>query len=192
MRESPEQFPCEYHQKPPYEVMKTPWITTKELELLHHTEQALDRLYNRGRFRRTVSYLLSAMEVSPFTLFSEFGQFLSRTEVPHQSLDQFTAVVYDFFGSQSGVEQTALRDVMVCDRLATNASGKLPKVLQIQDPALKREIKNLEQTVKRKKEIRRGYALLYGESCLVYADYENKNPVTGEFTLNQISYEEKV
>ncbi|MGE4352567.1 MAG: DUF4080 domain-containing protein [Oscillospiraceae bacterium] len=183
MRENPEQFPCKFNREPPYEVTETPWISGEELEALHHTEHALNLLYNRGRFRRTLRYLLSRTGKSPFALFHEFGMFLSQTGREQTSLDAFTALVFTYFTGQSGVGKTPLRDAMVCDRLATNASGKLPKVLQIQDPKLKTAVKALERENARRKGIKRGYALLYGENCLVYADYEDKNPVTGEYLL---------
>lgn len=185
MREAPVQFPCEYASKAPYEVLKTPWISRKELELLHDADRALDQLHNRGRFRRTIAYLLNHLEKGPFALFSEFGVFLAQTGEAQRSLDEFTALVYSYFSRQSGIEQTALRDCMVCDRLATNASGKLPKVLQIQDQRLKKAIIALERVNQRKKAVKRGYALLYKENCLVYVDYVCNNPVTGEYTLNK-------
>jgi len=156
MREEPGQYPCEYTTKAPYEVIKTPWISREELELLHYSEHALGQLYNRGRFRRTLTYLLNHMEKSPFELFRDVGVFLGQTGEAPKSLDDFTALVFSYFVSQSGVEQTALRDCMVCDRLATNASGKLPKALQIQDPRLKIAIKALEKQNERRKAIKRG------------------------------------
>lgn len=183
MRENPLQFPCEFDSLPPYAVIQTPWLCAHDLALLHHTDQALDRLYNRGRFRRTLTYLLEQMEKSPFALFTEFGEFLVQTKEPHQSLDDFTALVFSYFSAQNGVGHTKLRDCMVCDRLTTNSSGKLPKVLRIEDPRLKRAIKTLDQKHPRKKAVKRGYALLYGEKCLVYADYQEKHPVTGEYSL---------
>ena len=191
MRDNPEQFPCEYDQMAPYEVIKTPWISREELEQLHHTAHALDQLYNRGRFHRTLSYLFSRIEKSPFTLFSEFGAFLSQTGPAQKSLDDLTALVFSYFSGQSSIEQILLRDCMVCDRLATNASGKIPKALQIKDPRLKAAIKALERENACRKAIKRGYALLYGENCLVYADYEEKNPVTGEYSLNKYHFDIK-
>lgn len=188
MREDMERFPCEYAENPPYEVIKTPWLSAKELDGLHHTAQALDRLYNSGRFRRTLAYVLGQTKKSPYALFSEFGDFLDKTALGAKSLDEFTALVFSFFSGQAGVEQTALRDSMVCDRLAANASGKLPKSLKIKDPRLNQAIEALERKNGRNKNIRRGYALLYGENCLVYADYENKNPVTGEYRLIKVPY----
>lgn len=185
MRELPEKFPCEYERKAPYEVKRTPWISESELKMLHETERALDQLYNRGRFRRTVSYLMSHLGKSPFELFYDFGKELAQENRKSCSLDDFTGLVFTYFSKQVGIEQTALRDFLVCDRLATNASGRLPKVLQVPDPRLKKAIKALEQKNARKKAVKRGYALLYGENCLVFVDYEDKNVVTGEYLLNK-------
>jgi len=74
---------------------------------------------------------------------------------------------------------------MVCDRLATNSSGKLPNVLRVKDPALKSAVHLLEQSeeTRSQKGVKRGVALLYSENCAVYADYREKNPITGEYPL---------
>lgn len=189
MRENPKQFPCEYNQNPPYEVTKTRWLSEKELEQLHHTEHALNKLYNRGRFCRTLAYLFSRMTGNAFELFCQFGLFLSQTDQNQKSLDDFTALVFSYFSGQPNVDQARLRDYMVCDRLATNASGKIPKALRIDDPRLKLAIRALEREHGRKKAIKRGYALLYSENCLAYTDYEDKNPVTGEYLISKYPFD---
>lgn len=191
MREDPKRFPCEYKQNPPYEVTKTPWLSEEELGLLHHTERALNLLYNRGRFSRTLDYLFSCLNQNAFELFSEFGLFLSQAGPNQNSLDYFTALVLSYYSGQLNVEKSRLRDCMVCDRLATNASGRIPKALQIHDPRLKAAIKALEHEHGRKKAIKRGYALLYSENCLAYTDYEDKNPVTGEYLVNKYPFDIK-
>ncbi len=191
MREKPEQFPCEYNRAAPYEVLETPWISREELIKLHSTELALNQLYNLGRFRRTLDYLLSRTDKSPYLFFYEFGDFLSNTKQAHTSLDEFTGFIFTYYSGQANIDKTQLRDCMVCDRLATNPSGKLPESLKIQDPRLKATIKAVERADKRRKAVKRGYALLYGEGCLIYADYEDKNPVTGEYLLKKFPYDIK-
>jgi Fe-S oxidoreductase len=188
MRENPELFPCEYNQMPPYEVTKTPWLPEEELNQLHYTEHALNLLYNRGRFSRTLNYLLSSLNQNAFELFSEFGLFLSQEGQEAKSLDDFTALVFSFYSGKSNVDKSLLRDSMVCDRLATNASGRIPKVLQIHDRMLKTAIRALEREHGSKKAVKRGYALLYSENCLAYTDYEDKNPVTGEYILKKYPF----
>lgn len=190
MREHPEQYPCCYAQQPPYEVTETPWLSREELVRLHHTEDALERLSNSGRFRRTLEYLLQQSEGSPFDLFTRFGEFTAQKGTERISLDDYSALIFDYFSKESKIDRAILRDRMVCDRLSTNASGKLPPVLRVKDPALKEEILLLEREEPNRppKGTRRGYALLYSEHCAVYAEYHDKNPVTGEYPLHRVSF----
>lgn len=182
MREHPQRYPCLYAKQPPYEVKETPWISSAELIFLHQTENALNRLFNSGRFRRTLHYLLKKTGDTPFDLFSHFGEFTTITGTKKISLDDYTTLVYEYFCQRSGIDSRVLRDVMVCDRLATNASGTLPAVLRIQDPLKKRVKKELGRP---QKGVKRGYALLYSERSLVYVDYhpQHKNPISGEYPL---------
>jgi len=170
MREKPEAYPCRYSDEPPYEVLDTPWLTTEDLCILHEAEDAVGRLYNSGRFRRTLSYVLEQTQLPPFELFCEAGQ-----QLQHQqglSLDALTALLLDFFKKLPHVDEEALRDQMVRDRLATNASGKLPAVL-------KRPYGKLPGQ-------RRGAALLQSGTVLATADYARQDPVTGEYALREV------
>ena len=77
---------------------------------------------------------------------------------------------------------------MVCDRLATNASGRLPAILRQQcargDKSLKRAVNTLaEQGIRLLDSPARRLALLSDNRTLVYADYTEKHPVTGEYSL---------
>lgn len=188
MRDKPEEFPCRYESFPPYEVISTPWLSAEELLRLHHTEDALERLSNSGRFRRTLEYLLSKSEITPFELFFRFGEFAAGKGTERIPLDVYTALVFEYFSSQSGIDAVALRDVMVCDRLATNSSGKLPAVLRIQDASLRAAVRELDKTEESRSQrgIKRGAALLYSEHCVAYADYRDKNPITGEYPLFKV------
>lgn len=187
MREQPEEFPCSYAQQPPYEVLETPYLSRDELLRLHHTEDALERLYNSGRFRRTMDYLLQQVDFTPFELFTQFGDFTAQRGTAGISLDDYNALVFEYFTSLNSVDPVVLRDRMVCDRIATNSSGKLPPVLRVKDNTLKTAILKLEQEERNRpqKGMRRGYALLRSEHCLIYADYCNRNPITGEYPLHR-------
>lgn len=185
MREQPENFPCSFSQTPPYQVTQTPWLNSQELEILHAAEQALDRIYNSGRFRRTLAYLLQTLDITPFELFSEFGVFMREQTVMRLSLDEYTASIFTYFCQKTGVDRMILRDIMVCDRLATNASGLLPPVLRIDNANLKKIKRRLNESddTRQQKGIKRGLEWLYSENCAVYVDYKEKNSVTGEYKL---------
>lgn len=184
MRENPGNFPCRYNEKPPYEIIDTPWITKKQLQYLHTVEDALQRLYNSGRFGRTLQYLLSNTGYTPFQLLGLFGEHCEKKKISRISLDDYTELAFKFFSDMPHVDKTALRDAMVCDRLSTNRSGMLPSVLMIKDKDMEKKLKSLR--LNSKKGVKRGAAYLYSERCAVYADYIKKNPVTGEYPLNKI------
>jgi len=180
MQKNRQSYPGSFNESAPYEVLETPRLSSEELRFLHLTEGALDRLYNSGRFRRTLSYILKQTEVTPFELFSAFGEYLGGRErgIP---LDALVALVFRYFSEKPEIDGMTLRDAMVCDYLATNSSCRLPPALRIEDPELKKIKHGLGSG-----EGRRAVALLYSEPCAVYADYKNKNPVTGDYALTKI------
>ncbi len=180
MREQPEQYPCHFSPDPPYEVTETPWLSPGDLSLLHACEDALDRLYNSGRFRRTLDYLLKATGLRPFELFCRFGEFSAAKGTAGIPLDAYTSMVFEFFSVFPSVAAGELRDALVCDRLAVNASGKLPAILRIPGQNLKKARQSLGDDAPK-----RGTALLCSRPILVSADLLAKDPVTGEFPLTE-------
>ncbi len=182
MREFPEKYPCLYSGEAPYEVISTPWLTALELNILRQTEDALNRLYNSGRFRRTLGYLLNRTRYSPFEFFRRCGEYLSAKNIARIDLYDFIALIYDFFISLPDVDKAVLRDKMICDFLSTNSGSRLPSVLHVPDPALGIVKKRLK-TGPGRQSVKRRFALLYSESRIVVAEYDKRNPVTGEYPL---------
>lgn len=184
MRENAEQYPCTFSSVAPYEVTSTPWLTAEELQQLHLVEEVLERLYNSGRFRRTLKYLLEITAKTPFALFLQLADCLPNGSL---SLDAYTEALYAVCTAWDGVDKQELRNVMVCDRLATNPSGLLPTCLQ-QSETLRKKHKRLMETderFKRPENVKRGTAWV--NDSLVYADYQNPHPVTGEYRLHRFN-----
>lgn len=185
LREREAGFTCRYLTDPPYTVLETPWLSEKELDSLYHTEEALDRLYNSGRFKRTLDYVFNVTGLTPFRLFTAAGRFMADHMPKAPALDHFSQMICQIFEELPGVGGEELRDRLICDRLATNPS-RLPEFLKAEDVRLKPLVVELNGVVGRpKKGIRRGFAWLSSEKALVYVDYENKNPVTGEYALKR-------
>lgn len=189
MREEPQTFPCKFRKAPPYEVLSTPWLTADELAMLHGVEDALERMVNSGRFHRTADYFLERTGLTPFDLFQTIGKAAHEAGVDGHGipLDEYTAFLLETAPRLwSSVTREALRDVMVCDRLESNATGRLPLCLHIADPALGQTVKRLAALSPPRPGVRRGAAILYTERQAVYVDYENKNPKTGRFALRRV------
>lgn len=194
MRSEPETYPCCFDEHPPYEVRSTPWLSEQDFALLHNTEQALDRVYNSGRFRRTADYVLSVSGQTPFAFYTGLGTALHEAGV-HRNipLDDFTAALQNYCTSLPNVDSETLRDHLVRDRLSTNSTGRLPPCLHRQDARMTKIIKHLSANpaTAPEKGVRRGIAILYAANTVCWADYapDEKNPVTGRWALHEMPLE---
>ena len=178
LREKANQYGCTFSEKTPYEVLSTNWLTAKEMQIIRNAENAADRLYNSGRFTRTLDFLINECGFKPFDLFAQFGEFTSdKTNIP---LDEYLSLVYNFFVDKT--DSKRLRDALVCDRLSSNSSGVIPECLKIKDDRLKRIKKHLAENMQLKGKV--ACAILYGADKVVYCDYKTKNPVTENYELS--------
>lgn len=191
MRSQPQSYPCDFEESTPYQVRTTPWLSAQDFDLLHHTENALERVYNSGRFRLTADYVLCASGQTPFEFYSGLG--IAAHEAGVQwgiSLDDYTAVLQKYCASLYHVDDKVLRDSLVRDRLSTNSTGRLPPCLYKQDMRVAKVIKWLSENVVTapQKGVRRGVALLYARKSVCWVDYipEGKNPVTGRWALHEM------
>ncbi|MGN0520342.1 MAG: DUF4080 domain-containing protein [Candidatus Fimenecus sp.] len=195
MRENAVEYPCAFSEAPPYEVQSTPWLSETDLQKMHGIEDAFDRIWNSGRFRRTVQYAFSVTKTEPFTFFADFAEYLSAKNASTEKvpLDVYSESFFTYLCSLSQTDNIILRDTMVCDRLATNASGVLPAFLKVQDRRLKevRTLLNADPKTRARLGVKRAVALLYSENRAVYADYIDADRVTGEYPLQYISLKEK-
>ena len=190
MRELPEKYPCEFSKEPPYEVISTQWTNKAVLKELHCVEDALERLYNSGRFNITLGYLLSASGKTPFELFDGFGKWVSEKSDYSISLDDYTILTYEYFSSISGINKSVLKDMMLIDRISSNASGKIPEILKVKNNNIKKIRLSIEseEKYKRMPGTKRGFALLESEKAAVFADYINRDKITGRYEITKVYY----
>ncbi|MDD2221079.1 MAG: DUF4080 domain-containing protein, partial [Clostridia bacterium] len=181
MGENPDKYPCRYSQQPPYEVLSTPAISADELRELHILEDALERFYNSGRFRRTADYCLKQSGLEPFDFYLQLGRAVPAAV--GTSLDDYTAALLAYFSNALAMDKAVVRDLLVCDRLASNRAGFLPTCLQVPDPRLRKIKKQLQELYPPRQGIKRAVAFLYSANEAVFVDYSEPDPVTGQFTL---------
>lgn len=186
MKNNREEFPCLYKKEPPYEVIETMWLSSEELSFLHEFEDAFERLYNSGRFRRTLEYVLEVSKLSPFEVFAFFADFIKKRKKQNFTLDEYTALVFEYFSSQPKINPSVLRDKMITDRIATNSSGIIPKCLQIEDGNLRKVKHEVALSYPKKKNIMRSVAILYSENAVLLCDYTEKDVLSGEYPLKYL------
>ncbi len=193
MREFKDKFSQQYQDTPPYQVVSTPWLSTNDLEIISYTEDALDRVYNSGRFFNTVEYILKTTEISPFRLYHDIGKATVAYDFGERvSLDGYTEFLFDFFCSIKGICRATVRDMLVQDRLATNSSGRLPRCLRQKDNRLKKAVSYLNANAEtaQYKGVKRAVALLYSEQNVCYVDYQDdkKTAFCKQYCVNKIPF----
>ena len=184
MRDHPDDYPCSYSSEAPYEVTETPWMSADDLRRLHGVEQALDRMYNSGRFRRTLSYVMEATGLSAFAVFDYVATMCDTDALNGISLDAYTTLLFEHLAKKVNADQ--LRDVMILDRLSANPSGILPSCLRQYSEQTKR-LKGLadrDPRFARPDGVRRGACCLSDGYRLAYADCRYQDPVTGCYPVH--------
>lgn len=183
MHDNTEKYHYNYHDYPPYEIIDTPWLSAAEMSEIHYLEDAVERLYNSGRFRYYLDYLLSVTGINPFDLFMRIGKEVNERIDYRIDLDDYTKLIYEFGLTLPDVDKMKLRDVLVLDRLATINTGRLPDCLKIPNKKSKHYRLMLAKQVPENKGVKRGLELLYHVDKLVYVDYINQDPITKRYQL---------
>ena len=74
MYEHAAEYEIVYHEKTPYEVMKTKWLSFDDVLKIKQVEEMLEVYYNSGQFEITMKVMEPLFE-SAFAMFQEFGTF---------------------------------------------------------------------------------------------------------------------
>lgn len=135
MRENIEKYPCLFSDAPPYEVTSTPWLSCDEIKMLKNCEDAVDRLYNSGRFLLTLDYLTDEVGILPFDIFNGFGNCVNGSRM---RLCDYAVKLYDFFSNKCDGE--ILKEKILCDLLCCSASVQIPGFFKTKNP-LYRKVK---------------------------------------------------
>ena len=172
MRENPQDFPCEYTENPPYEVISTPWISVDEMKSLKNCEDAVDRLYNSGRFLFTLDYLIDEIGISPFDLFNDFGNSVDGTNM---RLSDYAVKVYEYFKNRC--DEQILREKILCDLLSCSSSVQIPEIFKIRDPLYKKVKKHFIENVDKNMKI----AILYSTNEVFAVNQSGKKDFHGRY-----------
>lgn len=152
MRKNKGKYPCTFNAEPPYEVTSTPWLSTEEIKMLKECEDAVDRLYNSGRFLSTLEYLTDEIGISPFDVFNDFGNAVNGNGM---RLSKYAEKLYNFFSDKC--DREVLREKILCDLLCCSSSVQIPEVLKIRDPLYKQVKKHFIENVDKNTKV----AILY-------------------------------
>ncbi len=184
MREKGDMYPCQFTVEPPYEVTETPWLSQGEIVTLKNTEDALERIYNSGRFTRTLEYLTETLHFNPFKLFYDIGNYFGNVE--NISLNEYFAKLYERLSMYKQTDNALLRDLLVADKLLCDPSGYIPDSLRVKDPRLKKCKAYFEKRFGGKG-IKLGVAITYtGDEPHTYCVNYSKKDSKGNYQLIEV------
>lgn len=104
---------------PPYEFIKTPWLSVAEKEKLKRLEVAVDSVFNSHRFDRTIQFALQ--KLSPFELFFGLGDYIEDYAQLFKVFDDVKRFLLD-----NGFDKEAVCALLKFDYLSSNKSKVLP------------------------------------------------------------------
>ena len=194
LRGRAEKLGVEYEALPPYEVLRTPWLSFDELGRLKQVEFCCDRLYNSGKFASSVRFA-AARFPSPFAFFEAFAAFLSARGGFDRALS--LRELYDLFSGFArenlpAEEQAVFAELLKYDCFSSDNTCNPPASLaRIANPAAR----ELYLSDKSKGGVRAHFEIFSFDPVL-YAgkglfspgpvtlrfDYGSRDPVSGLFT----------
>jgi hypothetical protein len=168
---------------PPYEIIRSPWLSEDDLKILKQTENALQHTYNKGRFLSTLQYVLSVSGLRPFSLYHVLGETAPNHALP---LEDYAGQIYGCFTSLNEVESDKLKDHMICDWLSMVKGNNMPPFLKIKDKRQKQVVAMAEKQLGRR--ISRNEAAVLNSGMGVFTDSESRDPVTNLYQLHHLYF----
>ncbi len=120
IRDEQEKFSYKFKNNPPYEVMENSFISFDELIKLKYIEDILEKYYNSGDFKRSMTFLLDNAS-SSFSVFEKIYDYFLKNNLFEKalSLEKRYEILADVFSSNG------ILDYVKADRL-TNKKAKTP------------------------------------------------------------------
>lgn len=180
MRENREKYPCTFNDTPPYEVTSTPWLSSYEISCLKNTEDALERMYNSGRFLSTLYFATEYTKMTPFDLLFFIGNRLSGEGMP---LYEYALKLYDVLSELC--PKDVLREKIVSDLILSCSNPKIPDRLKVKDPNYKKIKARLKASFGNV-----NFVILYSKNQILYVNSQKeKKDFRGRYKGNLLNIE---
>ncbi|MCL2445428.1 MAG: B12-binding domain-containing radical SAM protein [Oscillospiraceae bacterium] len=178
LRDQAQELGLVYAKEPPYEIVRSPWMSESDLAWLKTAENALQHTYNQSRFLRTLRYVLAVSQLSPLQLFHGMG-----SAAPHHAtaLEHYATQLYAYFRALPNVEDEPLRDHMLCDMLSMTKGQSMPAFLKCYDKKRKQVLHHANAALARN--ICACEVAVLSDGRGVYVDSRKQNPITGLYLL---------
>lgn len=163
------------HGKPPYEVMKTKWLSYGDILLLKGVEEMVEIYYNSHQFEQTLKKLLKRYE-SPFDFFHELAVYYESRgydQISHSRMARYE-ILREFL-SVKGYMEPDYDQCMVYDLYARENLKSRPSFAADLSP-YRQQLKEYEKDYGKQVHVE---VFLYEEKAVyVLFDYQRRDPLT--------------
>ena len=124
MAESAEDYDCSFHQKPPYEVVRTRWLSYDDIIRLKKAEEMLEVYYNSGQFKNTVEQL--AVLFPGFSLYDALAAFYESAGyfgIAHSRIRRYE-ILLEFLRAQGCRTEDYLESILTDIYLRENLKNR--------------------------------------------------------------------
>ncbi len=178
-----------YREKPPYEVLSTPWLSYKDLLELKGVEQMVEIYYNSHQFALTLAGLLPFWD-SAFSFFRDLARFYEEKgwhEMQHARVRRYE-ILLEFIRERlkrekKEQEEPRFRELLTFDYYLREHAKSRPGFAPDVTP-WREEIRQIQKAMGREVHVEPG--LYMGKAFWVF-DYQNRNPLTKAAALHPLS-----
>lgn len=132
--EMAENYGIVYTAAPPYEVLRTKWISYEEIRRLKKIEQMVEIYYNSGQFRHTIFVLQESFQ-TPFSMYEALADYYGEkgffTKAPGR--DFHYHILLSFAGKYGNREEALYRELLVFDFYLREKAKSRPDFAGVQD-----------------------------------------------------------
>jgi len=159
---------------PPYQIIKSPWMSEADLNTLYLTEDALQNTQNKSHFLRTIGYAMGAGGLSPFAFFRRMGESFQKKGM---ALEAYAEKIFNFCKALDGVAKDALMEHMIIDWMEMVKGVNMPPFLKIATKQQHTHAINQAETALNRK-IRRNEAAILPSGQHIFVDAQTRHPIT--------------
>jgi radical SAM superfamily enzyme YgiQ (UPF0313 family) len=199
MREYADKNNYIYTNSPPYEILKTPHLSFDEILRLKNIENAVERLYNSGKFNLSTDFIIKRFS-SPFCFYEKFSLYLSDQNFYEKSisLKEYYNLFYNFAkGILNTDEMYIFNELIKYDYFISDNSSHPPALIKrTVDPQIKSLYKSMKKNILFHLETFMFDIMTYVKTGVLTNDpvvlrfcYNEKNGVSGKYICKKIDLE---
>lgn len=85
LKDKQDEYEYTFNHMPPYDILKTKWLSEKELQMINGCAHAVEKYYNNGRCRYVIDHIIDlGLYSDAFSLFLELGKQMEKLQRPYQ------------------------------------------------------------------------------------------------------------